>query len=174
MNPIPIPMNPQSLETQSLETQSFGTTSDRYEAFLKSVARSGCLDSIYDARDVVEVVFRTMRDVMTTAASDRVAAELESETPQAAPNGSQPSLADLWRDTNPLVRWLSRLRPPLAIDSEIFLRRIQQESGVPKGTDAFTVTTATFSALKAELSDGCIREIADFLDGDIRRLWQRA
>jgi uncharacterized protein (DUF2267 family) len=169
MNATPTHIEPQSVEPQPVEIGG-----DRYEMFLKTVARFGRLDSTYDARDIVEVVFRTMRDVMTTAASDRVAAELESRAPRAETNVPQPTLASLWRDTNPLVGWLSRLRPPLTIDSEIFLHRIQQEGGVPKGTDAFTVTTATFSALKAELSDGCIREIADFLDGDIRRLWQRA
>jgi uncharacterized protein (DUF2267 family) len=40
----------------------------------------GSLADPYDARDLTEVVFRVMRDLMTTEVSDRVAGELHKET----------------------------------------------------------------------------------------------
>ena len=44
--------------------------------FLEKVMLKGGLNDIFDARDISEVVFRYMRDLMTTEASDRVAEEL--------------------------------------------------------------------------------------------------
>jgi hypothetical protein len=47
--------------------------------FLEKVMFKAELEDIFDARDITEVVFRTMRDMMTTEASDRVAEELHKE-----------------------------------------------------------------------------------------------
>jgi uncharacterized protein (DUF2267 family) len=86
----------------------------------------------------------------------------------------QNEVADLWIDTNPLVRFLSRVRPPLIIKEDTFLFRIRQESGLPARTDEETVITAVFAAAKDELSEDRIKEIAEFLPGKIRQMWEHA
>uniref|UniRef100_B8HSV2 DUF2267 domain-containing protein n=1 Tax=Cyanothece sp. (strain PCC 7425 / ATCC 29141) TaxID=395961 RepID=B8HSV2_CYAP4 len=147
-------------------------TKDR--PFLEKVMIKGNLTDPYDARDITEVVFRTMRDMMTTEASDRVADELHEPVLPTEEKALQNEVADLWQDTNPLVHFLSRIRPPLIIKPETFLRRIRQEAGLPPQTDVETVLTAVFSATKDELSQERIQEIAEFLPEQIRQLWQAA
>ncbi|WP_017327126.1 DUF2267 domain-containing protein [Synechococcus sp. PCC 7336] len=143
-----------------------------YQVFLEAVAANGGLDSTYDARDIAEVVFRSIRDLMPTEASNRIAAELdEIESGLDLQTGS---IAQLWRDTNPLVRWLSQVRAPLDVRDEMFLRRIQEEAGVPKNVGATDVTIAVFGAIKAVLSSESNSEIAQYLPGQVRFAWNRA
>ncbi len=149
--------------------------------FLEKVMHRSNLDDVYDARDITELVYRTMRDLMTTEASDRVAEELHED---ALPNARDKSLhievADLWRDTNPLVSFLSRVRPPFhgpvpfTIDDNLFTFRIEQEGGLPSGLQPETVIRAVFSATKDELSSERIQEVASFLPGRIRQMWEEA
>lgn len=142
--------------------------------FLEKVMLKGELEDIFDARDITEVVFRTMRDMMTTEASDRVADELHEEAEPTKDKALQNEVADLWKDTNPIVSFLSRVRPPLEIKSEVFLRRINQEAGLSQSTDRETVVKAVFSATKDELSEERIKEIANFLPDQIRAMWEQA
>ena len=141
------------------------TEASPFQIFLDTVVVRGGLDSDYDARDIAEVVFRTMRDVMPTEASNRIADELAA---QSAP------LSELWRDTNALVRWLSQIRPVLEIRDEVFVRRIQQEAGVPLNVNAADVMAAVFTATKQILSSESSTEIAQYLPGQIRMEWNRA
>lgn len=143
--------------------------------FLEKVAVKGELADIFDARDLSEVVFRTMRDLMTTDASRRVATELEGETTVETEDKTlQNDLMDLWQDTNPIVGILSKLRPPLQFDSETFLYRIKQEGGLQKNVSPEKATVAVFSAAKDELSPARIEEIAGFLPEQIQQLWRDA
>ena len=149
---------------------------------LKKVMLKGNLTDPYDARDITEVVFRVMRDVMSTAEADRVEVELEDiATPEAEDKSLRVEIADLWHDTNPIVSFLSRLRPPLGgegplrIDSELFLSRIDKEAAVPKTSNGAIVTEAVFSATKEELSAERIAEIASWLpEGKVKELWNNA
>jgi uncharacterized protein (DUF2267 family) len=142
--------------------------------FLEKVMYKGDLDDIFDARDITEVVFRTMRDMMTTEASDRVASELHKEAEPTEDKALQNEIAELWKDTNPIVSFLSRIRPPLIIKSDTFLFRIRQEAGLPQGVEPETVIKAVFSATKDELSEERVKEIAGFLPDEIRKMWQAA
>jgi uncharacterized protein (DUF2267 family) len=142
--------------------------------FLEKVVLKGNLNDFYDARDITEVVFRTMRDMMTTEAANRVADELHEEIEPTKEKALQNEVADLWLDTNPLVRFLSKIRPPLIIKEDTFLFRIAQEGGLPPGVDPETVVKAVFSATKEELSQERIKEIASFLPGKIREMWEQA
>jgi uncharacterized protein (DUF2267 family) len=142
--------------------------------FLEKVMYKGDLDDIFDARDITEVVFRTMRDMMTTEASDRVASELHKEAEPTQDKALQNEIAELWKDTNPIVSFLSRIRPPLIIKSDTFLFRIRQEAGLPQGVEPETVIKAVFSATKDELSEERVKEIAGFLPDEIRKMWQAA
>lgn len=142
--------------------------------FLEKVQVKGELEDIFDARDIAEVVFRTMRDMMTTEASDRVAEELHKEAEPTDDKALQNEIADLWKDTNPIVSFLSRIRPPLIIKSDTFLFRIDQEASLQQGVAPETVVKAVFSATKDELSEERVKEIAGFLPDKIRELWETA
>ncbi|WP_017300009.1 DUF2267 domain-containing protein [Nodosilinea nodulosa] len=149
--------------------------------FLEKVKVKGGLSDIYDARDISETVFRVMRDVMTTAEADRVQAELHESALSTQEKALQMEVADLWKDRNPIVGLLSRLRPPLkgaaplGIDSKLFLTRVDNEAGVPKMANAETVVSAVFSATKDELSQERIEAVAEWLpEGKVRELWQAA
>lgn len=142
--------------------------------FLEKVMIEANLEDIFDARDATEVVFRTMRDMMTTEAAERVAAELHTESEPSEDKALQNEIADLWNDTNPITRWLSRVRPPLKIKSGTFLFRINQEAGLPRAVGGESLTKAVFSATKDELSEDRIQEVASFLPDEIRQLWNEA
>jgi uncharacterized protein (DUF2267 family) len=136
--------------------------SDTEKVFLEKVMKRASLPDIYDARDLTLVVFRTMRDMMTTEASERTEEAFKDE-----------KIAQLWKDDNPIVAFLSKIRPPLEIDSETFLRRIKQEGGVPKGVSAEAVVVAVFSAAREELPPERAQEIANFLPDGLRVMWEQ-
>lgn len=148
--------------------------------FLAKVMADGGLPDLYDARDITEVVFRVMRDLMTTAAADRVADELHTEALETEEKALQMEVVDLWKDTNPIVGLLSRVRPPwqgpgiFKIDSDRFLFRVANESGMPPTVNAEQVVTAVFSATKDELSEERIAEVASWLPDRVRELWEQA
>ena len=153
---------------------------EEHRSFLEKVqAKAGFADP-YDARDFTEVVFRVMRDVMTTEASDRVEAELHTEAIPTDEKALQFEVSDLWKDTNPIVGFLSRVRPPFKgpgifnIDSDRFLFRVANESGMPRSVEREQAVKAVFSATKDELSEERIQEIASWLPDYVRQLWEQA
>lgn len=155
---------------------------DEHNSFLEKVMVRAGLADIYDARDITEVIFRTMRDMMTNEAVDHVAEELHSPLMDednkdrtiyaATPLATE--VEDLWEDTNPIVHFLSRVRPVLNIKDTTFLFRVRQESSLPATVEPEQVIKAVFSATKEELSPDRIQEIAEFLPGAVRQLWQDA
>lgn len=167
----------QKFETKTPKTSEGGSSvaiAPKDLPFLEKVLAKGDLEDVFDARDITEVVFRTMRDVMTTEASDRVAQELHAPAETTDDKALQNEVADLWKDTNPIVAFLSRIRPPLNIKSDTFLFRIQQESALQRDTDVEKVVKAVFSATKEELSQERIQEVSQFLPDTIRQLWDEA
>ncbi len=142
--------------------------------FLEKVMVNGNLNDIFDARDLTVVVYRVMRDVMTTEAADRVGAELHTEAQPTQDKTLQMEVADLWKDTNPFVGFISRIRQPLIIKDDRFLFRIAQEGSMPEFTDAERVVKAVFSATKEQLSQERITEIAQWLPGKVKELWNQA
>lgn len=134
--------------------------------FLERVQLKAELPDIFDARDLTIIVYRTLRDLMTTESSEKIKSEFKEDNKE--------ELHELWKDNNPLVAWLSKIRPPLNFDGQTFLRRIEQEGGVPRGTDGVKVIKAVFSATKEELSDAMKKEIEAVLPDDIKNIWQAA
>lgn len=164
--------------TEVEDSRSF--PSGEHRSFLEKVMVQAGLADLYDARDITEVVFRTMRDMMTNEATDHVAQDLHSpatddahEKP-ASPTTISDDVSDLWRDTNPIVHFLSRVRPPLVIRDTTFLFRIRQEGSLPPNVEPEQAIKAVFAATKDELSSDRIQEISEFLPGTIRELWQAA
>jgi uncharacterized protein (DUF2267 family) len=132
------------------------------KAFLEKVMQRASLPDIYDAKDLTTVVFRTMRDLMTT--------ETDQQTEAAFKDAD---IAEIWRDDNPIVSFLSRFRPPLEIDEELFLRRIKQEGGVPKNVSAEAVVIAVFSTARESISPEQAQEIAKVLPDGLRVMWEQ-
>ncbi len=137
---------------------------DTHQPFLEKVMAQGNLKSTDEAKRATEVVFRTMRDVMSDETIERVEDELDKTDETAE---------DLWEDTNPLVRFLSKIRPQLEIKPENFLIRLQQEANLPDA-DPAAVLKAVFSATKEDLSEARAQEIAGFLPDEIQEMWQQA
>lgn len=154
--------------------------SDEHRPFLEKVMINGGLSDPYDARDITEVVFRVMRDLMTTEAADRVAEELHEEVLNTTDKTLQMEITELWKDTNPLVGFLSRVRPPwqgpgiFKITSDRFLFRVANESGMSRMVDRDKVIKAIFSATKDELSEERIQEVASWLPDVVQELWEQA
>jgi uncharacterized protein (DUF2267 family) len=147
---------------------------DKNTDFLEKVALRAELPDIFDARDLTTIVYRTMRDLMTTEASKGVESELHKQAEDSSNKRLQQEIAELWHDDNPLVAWLSQIRPPLKFDADTFIFRIEKEGGVPNGTTAEKVIQAVFSATKEELSESRTQEVAQFLPGKIREMWEAA
>lgn len=153
---------------------------EKDQAFLTKVMTEGGLADPYDARDITDVVFRVMRDLMTNDTIEHVESELHKPVMETQEKALQMEVADLWKDTNPIVRFLSRIRQPLqgpapiGIDDNLFITRVANEGGIPPNTSAERVIQAVFMATKDELSDDCIQEIAGWLPGRVCQLWEQA
>lgn len=132
------------------------------QAFLENVMKKSNIPDIYDARDITIVVFRALRDLMTTEAADRIGASFDDE-----------KVAKLWKDDNPIAATLSKLRPPLNVDTKTFLRRVGQEAGVPKDVSAESAVIAVFSTVRDELSPERTQEISSFLPDGLKVMWEQ-
>lgn len=162
------------------EVESLADIQDEHRDFLHKVMAQGKLADPYDARDITEVVYRVMRDLMGKETIEHVESELHTSAANTDEKALNNEVADLWRDTNPIVGFISRIRQPLrgpapiGIDSKLFLTRVANEGGLPPTTNAETVVTAVFSATKEELSSDRIQEVATCLPDQIRALWEAA
>ena len=160
---------------EALQTGASTPIVDKYTPFLEEIALKAELSDIFDARDLANLVYRTMRDLMPNEASEAVAAELHDEIEEGASNKRlQDEISDLWKDDNPVVSWISKVRPPLKFDADTFIFRIEKEGGVPRGTTGEKVINAVFSATKQELSDDVIKQVAGYLPGKIKDMWEAA
>jgi uncharacterized protein (DUF2267 family) len=181
---ITVPNDPTEVEAptlaQAVKRDLKAEISEDHRPFLEKVMIGAKLSDPYDARDITEVVFRVMRDLMTTEAADRVADELHEEVLETTDKTLQMEIVDLWKDTNPIVGFLSRVRPPwkepepFKIDADRFLFRVANESGMPPSLDREEVIKAVFSATKDELSEERIQEISGWLPGHVQELWTQA
>ena len=153
---------------------------DEHRSFLEKVMVKAGFGDLYDARDFSEVVFRVMRDLMTTETIDRVESELHEEALPTEEKALQMEVADLWKDTNPIVGFISRIRQPLrgpapvGIDSNLFLTRVANEGALPPTVKPEQAVKAVFSATKDQLSPERIQEVASCLPDRIRELWEQA
>ncbi|MEL7493333.1 MAG: DUF2267 domain-containing protein, partial [Cyanobacteria bacterium J06554_11] len=132
------------------------------QAFLEKVMKKSSIPDIYDARDITIVVLRSLRDLMSTDAAERTAASFDDE-----------KIAQLWKDDNPIVAALSKLRPPLNVDTETFLRRIRQEGGLPKDVSPESAVIAVFSTVRDELPPERVQEISGFLPDGLKIMWEQ-
>ena len=132
------------------------------ETFLKKVMKKSNIPDIYDARDITIVVFRALRDLMSTESADNIGASFDDD-----------KVAQLWKDDNPIAATLSKLRPPLKVDTDTFLRRIRQEGGVPKDVSPESAVIAVFSTVRQELPPERVTEISSYLPDGLKVMWDQ-
>lgn len=157
--------------------------------FLEKVMLKSGLEDIFDARDVTEVIYRAMRDLMPTETSEKVEGELHKEVLHTDDKALQMEIADLWKDTNPIVGFLSKIRAPFDhsnrhnpadisnVNDDRFLTRVHNESPMAvtgHDLDREQVVKAVFSATKEELSPERSQEISNYLPGRVKELWEEA
>ena len=147
--------------------------------FLEKIAHEGRINDLDKARNLTQIVFRTMRDFIPAKVIHLVELELIDKAVLIEDRRSELNeIVTLWKDPNPFVGWLSRLRRPfnniafLGMDANLFVIRVEKEGGVPSITDGETVIKAVFKAIKEELSAKIIKIIAEFLPGKIKQWWQ--
>ncbi|MDA0268201.1 MAG: DUF2267 domain-containing protein [Cyanobacteria bacterium] len=168
-----------TLESRNPKPFNPGLNADQ-TSFLEKVKDRANLETLYDAKEITEVVYRTMRDLMDHDTIEQVASEVDKPASQSLKKQLNGSISDLWQDSNPLVRWLSHLRPafsqdgPLGIDDDRFLQRIEQEGSLPGNVKPLTAIDAVFTATKAELPIETQARVAECLPGMIRMVWQNA
>jgi uncharacterized protein (DUF2267 family) len=179
-----VPNDPTEVEAptiaQAVKRDPQAEISAEHRPFLEKVMVGAGLSDPYDARDITEVVFRVMRDLMTTEAADRVADELHEEVLETKDRTLQMEIVDLWKDSNPIVGFLSRVRPPwqgpepFKIDDDRFLFRVANESGMSRSVEREQAVKAVFAATKDELSEERVQEVAEWLPGHVKTLWNEA
>lgn len=155
-------------------TEARGQIPQKDAPFLEKVMLKAGLPDLFDARDLTVVVYRTLRDMLPTEQADRVAAELKGQAAAEDKPALNAEIVELWRDTNPLVSWLSRVRGPLDIDKDSFLSRIEGEGGLPQYVRPEVLVRAVFSATRDELSPATVTEISQYLPEGLRDLWQES
>lgn len=171
---------PKAMQVRKVLDFVQGAIPEQDRSFLQKVQAQAGFPDLYDARDFTVTVFRTMRDLMTTEQSDQVAEELHKEAFPTDKRNPKQEISELWKDTNPLVAFLSRLRAPmnregwLGIDDERFMRRIGEEGGLPRGVTVENALEAVFAATKDELPPERIAEISQVLPSGVKRLWDQA
>ena len=141
------------------------------QPFLEKVMNRSNLENMNEAQVATNALFRIMRDMVTRDTSDKVAEELRQEEPLA-----DMELKDLWKDTNPMVSFFSRMSParPLNIKPGTFMLRFKQEGALPESANREQVVKAVFSATKEELSQERIAEISGFLPDQICQMWEQS
>lgn len=150
--------------------------------FLNTIKMQGHFEDDLQAKEAAEVVFRTMRDLMSAEAKNRVKQELSDKVAVPAESNPIPShnhavdecIADLWQDTDPIESTLSANRPPQTFDGDNFLFRVEQEASLPAGVSSKQVVKAVFQATKEELSSERVQEVASFLPDQIQQIWEQA
>ncbi|MEL6496814.1 MAG: DUF2267 domain-containing protein [Cyanobacteria bacterium J06623_7] len=71
---------------EALKTVASTPIVDKYTPFLEEIALKAELTDIFDARDLTNLVYRTMRNLMPNETSAAVAAELHDEIEEGVKN----------------------------------------------------------------------------------------
>lgn len=79
----------------TVEGKTSAPVDSRDRTFLEKGMAEGGLEDLYDGRDVTEVVFRIMRDLVTTEAANRVADVLHEPAKPTKNKVLQTEVADL-------------------------------------------------------------------------------
>lgn len=150
--------------------------------FIDKVTQMGHFQDRAIAEETVEAIFRSMRDLMTPDAIERVSEELKNKTAVPADEVDIPAndkaiekdLAELWKDPDPVASGISQDNPPQKPNSDEFLYHLDHQVNLPPGVTPESAIKAVFSLTKPELSDDRIQEISTYLPSKIQKMWIEA
>jgi len=127
--------------------------------FLRKVRERAGLKDVDEARRAADAVFGALRDRISHAGGDNVAAQLPRE------------LRKLWESglTEHLARSLAGVE---RMDLHEFLARVQNTGHLGSIGEAEVATRAVFTTLREQITPGAQRSIENQLPGDIRELWR--
>jgi uncharacterized protein (DUF2267 family) len=111
---------------------------------------------IEESKQATAVVLRALRDRLTRAEAEQVAAQLPRPLKEVWAVGDRPG------------------RQPLKIRRDEFLQRVKHEAGLLSGSAARRLTEAVFAALKEQLSPGEADDVLAQLPRDLKKLWTGA
>lgn len=139
--------------------------------FLQKVIDRSSLETENQAQTATNIVFRILRDMVSRGTVERVGGELQTEDPDA-----DMALNDLWKDTNPMVSFFSRLSPvqQISFSPTVFMSRLNEEAALPANVDPKEVAKAIFSATKEELSAERVQEITQSLPKEMKQIWEQS
>jgi uncharacterized protein (DUF2267 family) len=126
------------------------------QAFYRTVMETSGEQDREAARSGAAAVLHTLRDRLTPAEAEQVAAQLPRE------------LKEVWRLGE------KRERRPLKLDRERFYEQVQQEAGLASGREARWLTVAVFAALQQQLSPGEAEDVLAQLPKDLKEVWAEA
>lgn len=124
--------------------------------FLQKVIDRSSLETENQAQTATNIVFRILRDMVSRETVDHVGEDLQMQDPDA-----DMALNDLWKDTNPMVSFFSRLSPVQKINFSptLFMSRLNEEAALPVSVEAEEVVKAVFSALKKSFPMNACRKL---------------
>lgn len=128
----------------------------RARTFFSRVSIEAGLGGVEEARQATTAVLRALRDRLTENEAEQAVAQLPTE------------LKALWR---------SGPRPgrcPVKMHRAQFLERVRAEASLESARTAEAVTEAVFAALKEQISEGEVADIAAQLPRDLKAVWRRA
>jgi len=101
-------------------------------------------------------VLRALRDRLTPAEADQVAAQLPLE------------LKNLWEEAP------AGVARPVKMHRQQFYERVTEEAGLPSTREGRWMTLAVFAALKEQLSPGEAEDVLAQLPKDLKEVWAEA
>ena len=126
------------------------------ETFYRRVMIETGRANLEDSKRATAVVFRTLRDRLTSDEAEQAAAQLPGELKRLWKTGERPR------------------RRPVKMDREAFYDRIKTEAGLASIKEARAVTRAVFAALEDQLSPGETDDILAQLPKDLKAVWTGA
>ena len=125
-------------------------------AFYRQVIEDTGMADREHAKRAAAAVLQALRDRLTPAEADQVAAQLPREVREAWDAGERPG------------------RRPTKLHRPQFYARVQAQAGLRTLREARGVTLAVFAALKAQVSPGEAEDVRSQLPRDLKELWEDA
>lgn len=126
------------------------------QAFYRTVMDTSSEPDREVARRATAAVLGALRDRLTPAEADQLAAQLPLE------------LKDVWQRAG------TAAPRPVKMHREAFYERVMHDGGLPSMRQARWMTLAVFAALKEQLSPGEAEDVLSQLPKDLKEVWAEA
>jgi uncharacterized protein (DUF2267 family) len=125
-------------------------------AFYRTVTKTSGQESRETVKRSTAAVLHALRDRLTPAEADQLAAQLPTE------------LKDVWQEGEMADR------RPIKLDRDEFCARVMKDAGLPSPKQARWMILAVFAALKEQLSPGEAEDVMAQLPKDLKEVWAEA